>query len=234
MVNFIIELFTELDPSTIAQGGSFSVVLLRIFASKKLRNMLIRFLIKLIRAIMGRSRVEHHLFEERKTTDYLIQNIEMQTQLKTDIFKIIMESKVRIMTEYSEYWANKHCKEFKKLDRFDMLKRMKKIIIYIEYGKKDTLYRGYESEIRDNLIYKYGNEKGIAYFNYVYLKHFKPYSDKHNSTIDSFFKNIFLFQKFTNDALVKIFLSRISFSIVTSIDDLRFTFDGINGGLERM
>ena len=233
-MDFIVAFFTELDPTTIAQGGSIGAILLRIFASKKLRSMTLLLLLKFMRALMGRTKIEHHLFEERKTTEFLVENVELSTNLKTEIFRIIMNAKAKVMINYSEFWVNKYNKTFNKLDRFDLKKRMELLVKYMEYGKRGSNFRGYEFEIREALILKYGLEKGIKYFNYVYMDHFKEYQTAHNSIIKSFFDNIFLYQKSTNTELVREFLNRIAFSLTMTIDNLKFTFDEINGGLGKI
>lgn len=234
MVDFLIELFTELEPADMVQGGGIGLFFLRIFASKKLRNMFIKLVINFIRAIFGKSSFNYVLFEERKSTAYLIKNVRLKTKLKTDIFKIIMECQSRIITEYSEYWISKNQKDLKKLDKFEILEKMQRLVKYMKEGKRGTLYRGYESEIREALILKYGNERGIKYYNYVYLDYFKPHCEKYNTAISDFFESIFFFQKSDNDELIKQFMFSLYFSIKTRVSHLKRTFDDINGELEKI
>ena len=107
----LVKMLSEINPSTIAQGGGVLAVILRIFASKKLRQMFISALVKFILSFFGKTKYEHHLFSEKKATLFLIENINLSTKLKTDIFRIILSIKTETMIDYAEYWSQKYHKK---------------------------------------------------------------------------------------------------------------------------
>ena len=234
MVDFIIELFTELNPSSLFSGGGVGLLLLRIFASKKIRNMFIKLLVKFIRAFFGKGDNNYLLFEERKSIAFRIKSVRLKTQLKTDIFKIMMESQHAIIDEYAEYWIKKNPKCLKRLDKYEILEKMEKLIKYMREGKPETKYRGYEAEIKYRLISKYGNEKGIAYFNYVYIDYFRPHCERYNTAIEEFFESMFFFQNSDNTELTTHFMYALYSTITSRASQLKRTFDDINGELEKI
>ena len=234
MVDFVINFVSNIDPNMIAQGGGFVAILLRIIASKKLRKMVVDAFIRFFLGFIGRSKYEHHLFSEKEATLFLINNIQLADKLKTDLFRLILNTRSNIMIEYSQYWANKYNKKISKLGRIDMQKRMKRLYYYMRDGKNGTQFEGYEKAIKLKMMDVYGDEKGLKYYNYVYLEHFKPYSAIHDASIDNFFMNLFYYEHSGNEALVRYFLNRILSSIENSIDNLKFTFDDINGQLAKI
>jgi len=230
----MIKILSTIDSKTLLSSGGIVGVLIRILASKNIRTLFFETIKKGVLIFFGKTYISHYLFDEKQSTMFLIENIRLKNDLKTDIFRIILTAKVEVMVSYSEFWVKKYNSRFKKMNTIDLQKRMKKLVKYMRFGKDTSLHRGYDSIIRENLINKYGQDKGIKYYNYVYLENFIDHSDKNSTLIDSFFDDMFFYQMSSNESLVRQFLNHLSASITANIHELKTTFFDINGELEKI
>ena len=233
-MEFVTEISSIINVKDIATGGGLLAIFLRLIANKKVRQILLESTLNFMRFLFGKIRYRHSLFLNLKTTLFLVENIQLKTKLKTDIFRIILEEKINTVVSYAEIWVNKRSNHLNKLERIDLLKSMKLLIEYMICGKPGTEHLGYEELIKRRLINTYGIEKGLKYYEYVYLQHFKVYHEKNIAFINTFFKNIFFYEKLSNELLINEFFNRIMMALNLAIDDLNFTFDELNGSLEKI
>lgn len=233
-MDIVTEISNIINFKDIATGGGILAIFLRLVANKRVRQILLESMLNFMRFLFGKIRYRHPLFLNLKTTLFLVENVQLKTKLKTDIFRVILQEKINTVVSYAEIWVNKRSNHLNKLDRIDLLKSMRNLIEYMICGKPGTEYLGYEELIKRRLVDIYGFERGMQYYDYIYVKHFKIYHDKNIAFINTFFKNIFFYEKLSNEHLINEFFNRIMMALNLAIDDLNFTFDELNGSLEKI
>lgn len=203
----------------------------RLVLNKMIRKYTIKSIWKYIQVYRGKKPQTHKIFDSLEDKLYEIAETKLSTPLKTKLYQIILENKVRVVTAYLEFWSIKEQKYFKEWDGKVLLKSMQKLIPEMIEGSKGDKH-GYEFGIYRELLQTFGEDKGRFYFDHVYTKNFKPEHDNNIEYIRDFFDKFFLFEKRDNYYLIDEFMDRINMALIIAISDMKKVISNMNGVLE--
>jgi len=199
-------------------------LLIALMRFRKFRDIVFSFFETYLSITFRTKITSHDIFFRMSYYDNIINKIDLNSEAKTFSIKSILKNKSKIViSEMKIFFKDNKWKKFNNAELFNF---------YVE--SINSSVRKYKSAIKDSHVKKYGQNKGVQLYNYVYIKGFEPL---HNKSIDDIINRI---EELSKSQLLKnkdktvIFLTFIMMALDSAIVDAEKAFKRFNGEPDRI
>lgn len=207
----------------------FSLIFVYKFLSnKKVQKSIIMRFQKTLGNMTEKDLQFHKLFEKKVVYKNLINNVKFDSVAKTNIFNIILTSKLNTDVRISkEFISNK---ENYTIDKSILCKRMIELI--------NTLVVDYELKSMDELSFAYGEEKAVKLFDTV-MNSPGGFREKRADRINRLILKIDEYLRYSqifdnNIERIEYYLTEIQYSLRSTILEAEKSFQDLNGEIDKI
>lgn len=181
---------------------------------------------KILRLSFGNQILAHDLFFQKNLFLAQVKRVKFNSQHKTDIFRALLEIKVKSVNDVTYSELRQKYKLLKKSHPAEVAAELLSVL--------DKIQEKIETDLLASLKSKYGDYTGKKVFDYVYLKIVKPQDEL---ILESIEKRINRMQFSTSknfDDILRSFLSKLQDATDDAIVDCEADFKDANGQIDEL
>jgi len=230
-----MEILNNLGTGTLLGSfGSLSLVgtiLFKVIRSKEFRRIVVSAFKLVYNSFLNRSSLSHSIFTVGEYYKGLVNNIKFECSNKTELYNILLKTKIEVTLEKLNSWIKLNNKEIKKINKIELSGKLFKLIDEIDTEFRNRVKEKFFDLLRDepkslklyNLIFD-GTDKVIG---------FSSFQEKNEDFIFNYIEDIPIYSNSSNMQAINTVFDFINIGLVTSVRQSRETFEHLNGELCR-
>lgn len=226
-VQVIIDLIKEspLDATWKFILSIFTVLFISRLKSQTFRQELKKVFVKLFRFLKGQGLQAHYLFLDYKKYVHQAKGIQFACKQKTDAFGMLVDIKFNTLINELRVWIKSNQKCYRGKTKIEMAEEFRQLL--------KRARRKFEANVLNEYILEFGNEKGRKMYEVIMEgeKGFRAFHYRNFSIMDTFLKNIIIYEDLSNTLLLYKFFGILDTILQITVTDLYTTFSDLNGRL---
>lgn len=211
--------------------GLFIVIvligLIRFLSNEKTKTLILNKLKRRVAKLTSKDLSMHRLFDKKEIYKSKIEQLKFSSPVKTEVFQIILTSKLETDIEMSKEFIGIDVDKLSKTELCNMM-----------ISLTSTMISKYEEKAKIELINKYGGDLGHELFDYI-MNQPDGFKAKRNQRLERIIYQIDEYLRYskifdTNIERIAHFLTEVLFSLRSAILDAEKMFSNMNGGIEKI
>ncbi len=214
-------------------GSVITPFLLKLLKSKTYREQFLRAVKLIFNGFLGRANLNHYLFNNSRYYKGMAKGITFDgCPIKTKLFYTLLELKIDAVITESLAFISNNRKKLKRMNKLELRGELSSLV--------SNVVSKYEEEIPAKYyIHLENREKANKAWDLIYNGNgthmgFKEYHAPNLKPIIKYIDNVPLYSTSTNEQLVYHLFGLFDTALLTAIQDLRESFETINGDLKHL